>query len=43
MKVKILPLGDIGHIVEEGRVFHTVRLSSGTLVIAPVGFIEAVE
>jgi hypothetical protein len=43
MKVKILPLGYIGHIVEQGPVFHTVRLSSGTLVIAPVGFIEAAE
>jgi hypothetical protein len=43
MKVKILPLGCIGHIVEEGLVFHTVRLSSGTLVIAPVGLIEAAE
>ena len=43
MKVKILPLGYIGHIVEHGLVFHTVRLSSGTLVIAPVGFIETME
>jgi len=43
MKVKILPLGYIGHIVEQGPVFHTVRLSSGTLIIAPVGFIETIE
>jgi hypothetical protein len=43
MKVKILPFNYIGHIVEHGLVFHTVRLASGALVIAPVGFIEAVE
>jgi hypothetical protein len=43
VKVKILPLGYIGQIVEQGLVFHTVRLSSGTLVIAPVGFIETIE
>jgi len=43
MKVKILPLGYVGHVVEQGLIFHTVRLSSGTLVIAPVGFIETME
>ena len=43
MKVKIVPLGYIGHIVEQGLVFHSVRLASGTLVIAPTSLIETVE
>ena len=43
MKVQILPLGYIGQIVEQGLVCHTVRLSSGTLIIAPIGFIETME
>jgi hypothetical protein len=43
MKVKILPLGYVGHVVEQGLIFHTVRLSSGTLIIAPIGFIETME
>jgi hypothetical protein len=40
MKVKVLPFKYIGHIVEQGSVFHTVRLASGALVIAPVNLIE---
>jgi hypothetical protein len=43
MKVKVLPLNYIGHIVEHGQVFHTVRLASGTLVIVPAGLIETLE
>ena len=43
MKVQILPLGYVGHVVEQGLIFHTVRLSSGTLIIAPIGFIETME
>jgi hypothetical protein len=43
MKVKVLPFNYIGYIVEYGLVFHTVRLASGALVIAPASFIETVE
>jgi hypothetical protein len=43
MKVKILPLGYIGHIVEQGLVFQTVRLASGTLVLTPISLIEPIE
>jgi hypothetical protein len=43
MKVKILPLGYIGHIVEQGLVFQTVRLASGTLVITPISLIETIK
>jgi hypothetical protein len=43
MKVKVLPFNYIGHLVEHGTVFHTVRLASGTLVIVPTGFIETAE
>ena len=43
MKVKIVPLGYIGHIVEQRLVFHTVRLASGTFVLAPTSLIEMVE
>jgi hypothetical protein len=40
MKVKVLPFNYIGNIVERGPVFHTVRLASGALVIAPTSLIE---
>jgi hypothetical protein len=40
MKVKVLPFNYIGQIVEQGPVFHTVRLASGALVIAPTSLIE---
>jgi hypothetical protein len=43
MKVKILPFNYIGHVVEHGPIFYTVRLASGTLVIVPTSFIETVE
>jgi hypothetical protein len=43
MKVKVLPFNYIGHIVEHGLFFHTVRLVSGALLIAPTGFIETIE
>jgi hypothetical protein len=43
MKVKVLPYNYIGYIVEHGQLFHTVRLASGALVIAPINLIEAVE
>jgi len=43
MKVKVLPFNYIGYIVEHGQLFHTVRLASGTLIIAPINLIEAVE
>ena len=41
--VKVLPFNYVGHIVEHGLTFHTVRLASGALVIAPVSFVETVE
>lgn len=43
MKVKVLPLNYIGHIVECGEVFQTVRLASGTLVIVPISLTETVQ
>jgi hypothetical protein len=43
MKVKVLPYNYTGYIVEHGQLFHTVRLASGALIIAPVNLIEAVE
>jgi hypothetical protein len=43
MKVKVLPFNYIGHLIEHGPVFHTIRLASGTLVIVPTSFIERVE
>ena len=43
MKVKVLPFNYIGHVVEYGLFFHTVRLASGALLIAPTGLIEAME
>jgi hypothetical protein len=43
MKVKVRPFNYIGHIIERGQVFHTVRLASGALLIAPVDLVEAVE
>jgi hypothetical protein len=43
MKVKVLPFNYIGHIVEYGPVFHTIRLASGALIIAPTAFIQTVE
>ena len=43
MKVKVLPFNYIGHIVEQGAFFHTVRLASGALLIVPTTFIEQVE
>jgi small-conductance mechanosensitive channel len=43
LKVKIVPFNYIGQIVEQGLLFHTVRLVSGTLVIAPTSLIETVE
>lgn len=42
MKVKVLPFNYIGRIVEHGVHFHTVRLASGALLIAPIGSIEPV-
>lgn len=43
MKVKIMPFNYIGDMIEEGALFHTVRLASGALVVAPASFIEKVE
>ena len=43
MKVKVLPFNYIGHIVEHGLLFHTVRLASGALLIVPTSFTEPVE
>jgi hypothetical protein len=43
MKVKVLPFNYIGQIVEHGLLFHTVRLASGALPIAPIGCIETAE
>jgi hypothetical protein len=43
MKVKVLPFNYIGHIVEYGPMFHTIRLASGALIIAPTAFVETVE
>jgi hypothetical protein len=43
MKVKVLPFNYIGHIIEQGALFHTVRLTSGALLIVPTSFIEKVE
>jgi hypothetical protein len=43
MKVKVLPFNYVGHVVEYGLCFHTVRLASGALLIAPIGLIETVE
>ena len=43
MKVKVLPYNYIGHIVEHGLLFHTVRLASGALLIAPTYLIEVTE
>jgi hypothetical protein len=43
MKVKVLPFNYIGHIVERGPFFHTVRLASGALLIVPTSFIETME
>ena len=43
MKVKVLPYNYIGHIVEHGLLFHTVRLASGALLIAPTYLIEVIE
>jgi hypothetical protein len=43
MKVKVLPFNYIGCIVEHGQLFHTVRLASGALLIAPTCFIETVQ
>jgi hypothetical protein len=43
MKVKVLPYNYIGHIVEQGLLFHTIRLASGALLIAPIHLIEPME
>ena len=43
MKVKVMPFNYIGHMIEEGALFHTVRLASGALVIVPTSFIEKVD
>lgn len=43
MKVRISPLGFIGHVIELGPVRYTVRLANGTLVIVPVGLIEMIK
>jgi hypothetical protein len=43
VKVRVRPFNYIGHIIERGQVFHTVRLASGALLIAPVVLVEAVE
>jgi hypothetical protein len=43
VKVKVRPFNYIGHIVERGQIFYTVRLASGALLIAPVALVEAVE
>jgi hypothetical protein len=43
MKVRVLPFNYIGHITEHGLLFHTVRLASGALIIAPIALIEIVE
>jgi hypothetical protein len=43
MKVKVLPFNYVGHIVEYGLCFHTVRLASGALLIAPTSLIEKVD
>jgi hypothetical protein len=43
MKVKVLPFNYIGQIVEYGQIFHTVRLASGALLIAPAAVIATVE
>jgi len=43
MKVRVRPFNYVGHIIERGQVFYTVRLASGALLIAPVALVEAVE
>jgi hypothetical protein len=43
MKVRVRPFNYIGHIIERGPIFHTVRLASGALLIAPVTLVESVE
>jgi hypothetical protein len=43
MEVKVLPFNYIGRIVEYGPLFQTVRLASGTLLIAPTGLIKTVK
>jgi hypothetical protein len=43
VKVKVRPFNYIGHIIERGQVFHTVRLASGALLIAPVVLVEVIE
>jgi hypothetical protein len=43
MKVKVLPFNYVGHVVAYGLFFHTVRLASGALIIAPTGLLETVE
>jgi hypothetical protein len=43
VKVKVLPFNYIGNIAEYGLLFHTVRLASGALIIAPTALIETVE
>ena len=43
VKVKVRPFNYVGHIIERGRVFYTIRLTSGALLIAPIALIEAVE
>ena len=43
MKVRVLPFNYIGRITEYGLFFHTVRLASGALIIAPTILIETVE
>jgi hypothetical protein len=43
MKVKVLPFNYIGHIIDRGPIFYTVRLASGALFIVPTRFIETVE
>jgi hypothetical protein len=43
IKVRVRPFDYIGHLIERGQVFHTVRLASGILLIAPVALVESVE
>jgi hypothetical protein len=43
VKVKVRPFNYVGHIIERGQVFYTVRLASGALLIAPIALIEAAE
>ena len=43
MKVKIPSLNYSGHIIESGKVFQTVRLLTGTLVLVPRHLLQVLE